>query len=378
MRIAFEAQRIFRKHKHGMDFVALELIKRLQILDKENEYIVFTNHGPDTACLKESDNVKIVTFNAPFPIWEQILLPHYVKKYNCQILHCTSNTAPVFCSVPIILTLHDIIYLEQHPILSTGYNHYQRFGNLYRRQVVQLNLKRVELIITVSNFEKQKIMDFTNSLGKSSEVVYNGVASQFFNNYSKEETSGVVEKYSLPDRYALFLGNTDPKKNTTNTLIGYIKYLINTGSEMPLVIADLDIGVVRRILASVGLESFLDKVYLCGYIQNKDMPIVLKEAELLLYTSKRESFGIPILEAMACSTPVITSNAASMPEISDGCAYLVDPESVDSIAKGLEEVLSNEILREKMREKGKRRAELFTWDSSAKKMISIYKSVFKG
>lgn len=377
MRIAFEAHRIFRKQKHGMDFVALELIKSLQQLDKDNDYVVFTNEGPDTDCLKESENVKIVTFKAPFAIWEQFLLPYYVKKYKCELLHCTSNTAPIFCSVPIILTLHDIIYLESNPILAKGYTSYQRFGNIYRRFVVKMNLSRVARLITVSNFEKKRITDFTHTNEVSCEVVYNGVAEQFFTSYDANEIEEVSIKYNLPQRYVLFLGNTDPKKNTKNTLLGFVNYLLESGDDLKIVVADLEIGVVQRILASEGLERFIDKVHVCGYIKNKDLPVVIKKAEVFLYTSKRESFGIPILEAMACSTPVITSNAASMPEVAGNCAYLVDPNSVKSITDGLMEVVGNTSLKSKMSTSGRKHAELFTWDNSARQMLSIYNSVFK-
>ena len=113
MKIAIEAQRIFRTNKHGMDFVALETIRELQKIDHENEYFIFVAPGEDR-CLEESENVHIIELKCPtYPLWEQVALPRAVKKIMPDLLHCTSNTAPLQCPVPLILTLHDIIYLEK-------------------------------------------------------------------------------------------------------------------------------------------------------------------------------------------------------------------------------------------------------------------------
>lgn len=134
MKIGIEAQRIFRKKKHGMDMVALELIRNLQQIDHENEYYIFVRPDEDDAVIKESPNFNIIRLKAhSYPAWEQIALPKAVKKYGCEILHCTSNTAPVNCSIPLITTLHDIIYMESSFIkIATGAaSAYQKLGNIY-------------------------------------------------------------------------------------------------------------------------------------------------------------------------------------------------------------------------------------------------------
>lgn len=115
MKIAIEAQRIFRPNKHGMDFVALEVIRELQKLDTENEYYILTAPGEDH-CLTPTSNFHIVEIKCPsYPLWEQFALPRAIRRIKPDLLHCTSNTAPVFCSVPLVLTLHDIIFLEKKP-----------------------------------------------------------------------------------------------------------------------------------------------------------------------------------------------------------------------------------------------------------------------
>ena len=110
MKIGIEGQRLFRVKKHGMDMVALELIKNLQAIDTTNEYFIFVKPDEDTSCLTPSPNFHIIELaGGSYPIWEQFALPRAAKKYGCEILHCTSNTAPVFCDIPLVVTLHDII-----------------------------------------------------------------------------------------------------------------------------------------------------------------------------------------------------------------------------------------------------------------------------
>ena len=149
-----------------MDFVVLELIRELQIIDQENEYFIFVNEGPDNQVIQESSNFKIIEFGGAYPIWEQIKLPRMAKKYKLDILHCTSNTAPVFCPVPLVVTIHDIIYMEVKNVMGKGYTPYQLFGNLYRKAVVSRLVNRARKIITVSNYGRQTIQTTTiNSVG---------------------------------------------------------------------------------------------------------------------------------------------------------------------------------------------------------------------
>ena len=216
MRIGIEAQRIFRPKKHGMDMVALELIRNLQSIDTVNEYLIYVKPDVDDTVIKETANFKIVKLKGGFyPLWEQISLPRAAKKAGCQILHCTSNTAPVFTSIPLVVTLHDIIYMESSyfKILKGTGTLYQKFGNLYRKLFVPILVKKSKKIITVSHFEKNRISQFFGMQDSSRLVaVYNGVSEHFKIVSDQDELKRVKEKYHLPDRYFFFLGNTDPKK----------------------------------------------------------------------------------------------------------------------------------------------------------------------
>jgi glycosyltransferase involved in cell wall biosynthesis len=372
MRIGIEAQRIFRKNKHGMDYVVLQEIKELQQFDTHNEYFVFVAPGEDH-CLEDSKNVHIIEIGGNiYPIWEQITLPKVVNELKLDMLHCTSNTAPIWCSVPLILTLHDIIFME--PRDKSNKSLYQNMGWLYRRLVVPRILKKCEYIITVSDFELNNI---TTKLGIARErmvMIYNG-----YNEWFKplKDLKMKYRKYINESGYFFFLGNTDPKKNTERTLIAYSKYLEVSKVKRPLLMADLDKSYLNDIIARNHIENIISNIHMPGYIVNSDLPYIYNNAFAFLYTSLRESFGIPLLEAMACGTPVITSNTSSMPEIGGRNAILINPENPDEIVQMMIKLEEDREFYDQQKNLGIKRAQLFSWRQTAELLLEVYNRVYK-
>ena len=221
MKIAIEAQRIFRPNKHGMDFVALETIRELQKRNDGNEYYIIVAPGEDH-CLEESANLSIVELACPtYPLWEQVALPWAIKRLGVDLLHCTSNTAPLYCPVPLVLTLHDIIYLE--PCQHRNPSFYQEMGWYYRRLTVPRILKKCRKIITVSHFECNRIRKALNIPTDRIMTIYNGYNEHF--HPMETINMQVVNRYISLKDFLFFLGNTDPKKNTTRVLKAYSLYL---------------------------------------------------------------------------------------------------------------------------------------------------------
>jgi len=372
MRIGIEAQRVFRRNKHGMDYVVLQEIKELQQIDKKNEYFVFVAPGIDR-CLQDTPNVHIIVIGESFyPVWEQITLPRAVKKYNLDILHCTSNTAPIFCDVPLVLTLHDIIFLE--PRDKNNKSIYQNLGWLYRRKVVPKILEKCRRIITVSNFEKQNIINKLNIPEKRMAMIYNGY-NEWFKPF--RDVADIYQSYIEKPGYFFFLGNTDPKKNTERTLIAYSKYLKESTVKRKLLMADLDQTYLDGIIERNNIENIRQYIVMPGYIVNSDLPYIYNSAFAFLYTSLRESFGIPLLEAMACGTPVITSNTSSMPEIGGNEAILINPENPDEITEKMLRLEVDEAYYNAQKEIGLKRASLFSWRKTAEQLLNLYETVYK-
>ena len=372
MRIGIEAQRIFRKNKHGMDYVVLQEIRELQKIDTRNEYFVFVAPGDDR-CLEDTQNVHILEIGGDFyPLWEQVTLLKSANELNLDMLHCTSNTAPIRCKIPLILTLHDIIFLEPRDKANKSF--YQNMGWFYRRLVVPRILKKCKRIITVSNFEKNNIMSKLDLPQGKIAMIYNG-----YNEWFKplDDTEQIYKKYIDTSGYFFFLGNTDPKKNTERTLVAYSKYLEKSEVKRRLLMADLDKSFLSSIIERNHIENILPQIVMPGYIVNKDLPYIYNNAFAFLYTSLRESFGIPLLEAMACGTPVITSNTSSMPEIGGSEAILINPEDPNEIAEKMLQLEKDEALYQRQKKIGPIRAKCFSWQQTAEHLLDLYESIYK-
>ena len=336
MKIGIEAQRIFRKNKHGMDYVVLQEIKELQQMQTDDEYFVFVKPGEDR-CVQDSANVHVIELHCPsYPLWEQWALPRAAKKYGVKLLHCTSNTAPIWCDIPLVLTLHDIIFLE--PRDKNNKSLYQSLGWFYRRLVVPRILPKCR-------------NDWFQPL--SSPPLREGLGVGYF----------------------FFLGNTDPKKNTERTLVAYSKYLEQSAIKRRLLMADLDRNYLNDIVSRNHIENILPMLDMPGYILNSELPKIYNNAFAFLYTSLRESFGIPLLEAMACGTPVITSNTSSMPEIGGKDAILVNPENSDEITQMMLRLETDQAFYEQQKAVGLERAKLFSWRQTAEQLYQLYHSI---
>jgi glycosyltransferase involved in cell wall biosynthesis len=247
-------------------------------------------------------------------------------------------------------------------------------GWLYRRLVVPRILKKCEYIITVSDFELNNI---TTKLGIARErmvMIYNG-----YNEWFKplKDLKMKYRKYINESGYFFFLGNTDPKKNTERTLIAYSKYLEVSKVKRPLLMADLDKSYLNDIIARNHIENIISNIHMPGYIVNSDLPYIYNNAFAFLYTSLRESFGIPLLEAMACGTPVITSNTSSMPEIGGRNAILINPENPDEIVQMMIKLEEDREFYDQQKNLGIKRAQLFSWRQTAELLLEVYNRVYK-
>lgn len=374
MKIGIEAQRLFRSKKHGMDIVALELIKALQKLETNHQFYVYLKPDTDNKIIQPTKNFEVIEVaGGSYPVWEQYKLPIAARKHHLDVLHCTANTAPLFSPAPLIITLHDIIYLEKLN-LKRG-TMYQRMGNLYRRWNVPRVVDAAEKIITVSDFERMRILEHFGLPGERVVTVYNAVGSHFAPVTDNERIAEKQKKYKLPNEYMLFLGNTDPKKN----VVGLLKALLILKKEnkltLPLVITDLDQNYLQQTLQELKATEIEKDIVLCGYIPNQDLPAVYSKASVFLYPSLRESFGIPILEGMACGVPVITSNTASMPEVAGDAAVFVDPFLPSSIAGQIHHLLTDANKRTELVEKGFARAKNFSWEKTARQVVQLYEMI---
>lgn len=375
MKIGIEVQRLFRKKKFGIETSSLELIRALQTAEPNHEFVVFVKDDEDRECLTASNNLKIKIVAGKFFVdFEQIFLPLAAKKERIDILHCTGNTTPLFSPAPIVQTLHDVIFMDTIP---SDDSFYQRFGNLYRRRVVPLVTPRSNAIVTVSHYEKERIMQRLELPADNIHVVYNGINEQrFHTRYSQSQQEHVRSKYHLPQRFILFLGNQTTRKNPARAIEAYAKYAEAVEEPLALVTPGLSKRYVTQTLRRLNLEYDPERFITPGYIDDVDLPLMYRLSELFLFPSLSEGFGMPVIEAMACSTPVVSSNATCLPEIAGNAAMLANPLKVDEIAAALLTMSQDHNLRRRKIEAGLRNARRFSWSQTAQDIMGIYEVVY--
>jgi glycosyltransferase involved in cell wall biosynthesis len=294
--------------------------------------------------------------------WEQLRLPSMVPKNS--LLWSPGGSGPLAISNQI-LTIHDTAHLEH----SEWYNKY--FAMWYKWLLPRLSNK-VKHIITVSNYSRERIIEVLNVHPSRITSIPLGADKKFLEigGKPKSELNKILNKYKLPKDYVLAVATITPRKNIKRILQAW-GILEGRKIDFPLVI----VGTAR--IASAGnikIEKVPNNVMFLGYVPDEDLPALYRGAMAFIFASLYEGFGLPILEAMASGTPVITSNITSMPEIADDAAITVDPFDAESIACGIEQVLENKDLREELITKGLKRVQHFTWDKTANSTINLLKS----
>lgn len=376
MKIGFDAQRLFRSKKHGMEVVSLELLRSLQKDPGENDYEVFVKKDADSNCLKSSEQLTLHnTTSYPYPIWEQIYLPFQVKKQHLQLLHCSSNTAPVFCSVPLVVTIHDLIYLDKIDFKGSSY---QNFGNLYRRWVVPIIAKKAAAIITVSAFSKKEIARRLNIPTDKIFVVHNGVHEKFKVIEDEQIMVNFRIKYQLPSQFFLHFANDAPRKNTLGTLKAFAKYCKQTAAPIKLVLTNITAEKTLQLLNSIDAKEAMHHIVCMSYVPALELPLLYNAATVFIYPSFSEGFGLPVIEAMACGTSVVTANNTSLPEVAGDAAILIDAANTEELLNAMLLLSTNEEKRQELMQKGMLQSAKFKWDNAAIKTKEVYYSVLKG
>lgn len=375
MKIGIEVQRLFRKQKFGIETSALQLIKMLQIQNPQVEFFVYAKEDLDKACLHESENLKVRTISGKlFFDFEHVFLPVATKKDKIDILHCTGNTTPLFSPVPIVQTLHDVIFMDP---ISTSDTLYQQFGNYYRRKIVPVVTRKSDVVITVSNFEKERILNRLKIDDRKIKVVYNGIDDNRFRIIDdKAADAGIRARYKLPESFILFLGNTASRKNAIRVIEAYCVYASSVEKPLPIVAPGLPATFISDRLTMINQQDKYRSFITPGYIADEDLPLLYNASTLFLYPSLSEGFGMPLVEAMACGTPVITSNISCLPEIAGNAALLVNPSDTNAIAESMVKILSDQTLRLDKVVDGLINAKRFSWKRTAEQVFETYEQVY--
>ena len=296
------------------------------------------------------------------------MLPIYSRMDRLDLFHYTDHALSMFQSTQqVIITVHDIAYIRFPDLMNKS-------RQIYKRSILRESIKRARVIVADSYSTQRDIVEFFEISKEKIRVVHLGVESRF------HPISNVEEyrlKNKLPSKMILNVGTLEPRKNL-NTLISAFKKLKEKGLEdCKLVIAGDKGWLYKQIFKKIEDNDLENEVLFLGIIRDEDMPMLYNCAEMFIYPSLYEGFGLPPLEAMACGIPIITSNTSSLPEVVGNAGIMVDPVDVNSLSEAMYNVLGDKELRRQMSKDGLKRAKLFSWDETAKKIIGIYDELYQ-
>jgi glycosyltransferase involved in cell wall biosynthesis len=271
-----------------------------------------------------------------------------------------------------LVTIHDV----NHLVFLDRLNLQQK---IYAKFMMNLAVKFSDTIITVSDFSKSEIAKRTKVDEEKITVIHNGINTELFKPLDNHQSVDTKDKFGLPDKFILFVGNVKPHKNLRRLLTAY-EVVYNRGLEDHyLVIAGEKEGFItgdQEIFSVVhNNQDLKERVRFSGYVDNADLPVLYNAASVFVFPSLYEGFGLPPLEAMACGCPTVVSNAASLPEVCGDAAYYVDPHDTESISEGMYKILTDNSLRQHLIKKGLERAKLFSWKKSGGDHITVFEEI---
>jgi glycosyltransferase involved in cell wall biosynthesis len=361
MKIAVNTRLLLKNKLEGIGWVAYETLRRMVKDHPEVEFYFLFDREPDPMFVF-ADNVKpIVLFpqaRHPFLfIWFfEFSVTKALKRIKPDLFFSPDGYLSLRSDVPQVAQFHDLNF-EHFPkdMPKIHLWHYKTFFPRFAR--------KAKRIVTVSDFSKQDIVDCYGIDPQKIDVAYNGV-NEVFKPTSEEEQAAIRAHYTGGQPYFMFVGSLHPRKNLARLFTAFDLFKSQTPSNVKLLIVGEKRWWSEPIERAYSQMRFKDEVVFAGRLSAEDLHKVTAAALASVYVSYFEGFGIPILEAFRCETPVITSNVTSMPEVAADAALLVDPFSEASIAEGMMEMLDEKV-RENLVEKGRERSMDFSWDKAA-------------
>jgi len=282
---------------------------------------------------------------------------------GAELFHATEHLLPPLRGVPTVLTVHDMIF-KLFP------EHQKRLNFWYLNATMPLYCRRASAIVTVSESSKRDIVAHYGLDPAKVTVVYEA-ASPEFGPLASAAVAEARRRYGLPERFAIHVGTIEPRKNLTR-LVEALQRLRDGGLTVPLLVVGAKGWLYEEFFQRLERLEIRDAVHFPGYVPSADLPLLYNAATMAVMPSVYEGFGLPVLEAMACGTPVVSSEASSLPELGGRAARYYDPYDVEAIAATIREVWLDQDLRAEMRQQSLIQAAKFSWERAAAQTWSIY------
>lgn len=372
MKIAVNTRFLLKDYLEGYGYFIFETFLRIVRNHPEHEFIFIFDRPYDSRFVF-AENIKPVVIGPQarhpllWKLWYDIKIPAVLKKYKADVFVSCDGFCSLGTNVPQCIVVHDLSFL-----------HYPSFNKkahtiFYKRYIPRF-LKKAGSIATVSAFSKQDILSFYKNIPASKiNVVYSGV-KEIFKPVGEKEKKAIKEQYTSGKEFFIYVGAIHPRKNLENLLKAFSVFKKRQQSGMKLLLAGRLAWKYQPFLEKLKTYKYRDDVVLTGYVSDEELSRILGSAYAMLYPSLFEGFGVPVLEAMHCDVPVITSINSSMQEIAQEAALYCDPSDYNSIADKMMLLYKDENLRKKLIIKGKEIFPKYSWDATAE---AIWQNILK-
>ena len=351
------------REKGGIVVYATNLLQALLRLDRQNDYIFLYRYDSDRGRFGKQQNLEEVVLPSFSKLWwDQYEVPRFAAKENIDLIYNPKLSIPLLSDSKMVFVMHG----GAQVVVPHLFKWYDR---IYFTLANKLYCRRADAIITMTHLGAKDLIRYMGADERKIHVIH-----EAYNPYCKvlSPNEAVRSKYSLPEKFILFVGGITPLKNFGNILRAF--QIIPRSLPHKLVVVGFNRWKFKDDLRLVDKLGVGDRIMFPGFVPDEEIPDFYNLAELFVFPTIYEGFGIPILEAMACGCPVITSITGCAPEVAGDAAELVDPYSPEDIALAIERLLTDEALRQSRIKKGLSRATNFSWDKCARETLKVFQS----
>lgn len=364
MQIGFDASRLAVDARTGTEQYSWELLAALGQIDRRNQYTLYCNQPP--AMLPPLPPSFVLR---PIPLrraWSHGRLSLEMLRHPPDVLFVPAHALPLIPAPRSVVTIHDLGFLY-YPEAHT------RIQRIYYRLFTRLSARRATRIIAISEATKRDLQHFYRTPASKISVIYHGVHPRFAPLADRALLDAALHRYRISAPYLLFISTIQPRKNVARLIEAFARARTRLGPrcDLRLVLAGKPGWLTAQIERRAAELGIAEAVQFVGYVADADLPALLSGALGYVVPSLYEGFGMTVLEAQACGTPVLASNTSSLPEVVGDAGLLVDPHDVAAIAEGIERLATDAALREQLRERGLRHVAGWTWQRTARETLTV-------
>lgn len=370
VRIAIDVRKL---HDFGIGTYVRNLLRQLARLDRRTEYVLLSRPDDRELAGELGENFRVVPEPAgQYSLREQFTVPLRLGRTAPHLFHTPHYVLPVLTPCRSIVTIHDCIHLIFPQYLRN------RMSHACARAMFWTAVRRASRILTVSEASKRDILRFFDVPDTKVTVIHNAIDERFHRQPPEEEIARVRERYQLHDRFLMYAGNVKPHKNLERLISAFVLLRQGGLDDIKLLITGSEVSRYSTLRRAVHRYNLHKHVRFLGYQSESTLAALYRLADVFVFPSLYEGFGLPPLEAMASGTPVVVSNVSSLPEVVGDAGVLVNPYDPRAIADGLRRVLTDRTLRDALTARGLVRARSFSWPESVRRIRRIYQELAAG